>query len=149
MGTLHSTEEEELRSPVCVLLMQAASKSETGKHWPNKKHCDELVDFFSLGALLHLCICGQQLFPGQFVRDILKSNHKSKFDLNLHASKRLDAADLEFLGRLLAKAPSERPSARDALEQQWLHEWHEDQVVKTVHMGETQEGNSTNNDFVL
>jgi len=81
----------------------------------NQRHYNELVDLFSLGALLHLVICGRRLFPGQSSREVFKSNHEGKIDLNLHASKCLNAAGLEFLGRLLAREPSKRPSAQDAL----------------------------------
>jgi len=112
----------------------------------NGRHYNELVDLFSLGALLHLCICGHRVFPGQSSRDIEKSNGEGKIDLTLHAAKFLNAAGLEFLDRLLAREPSERPSAKDALEQPWLREGHEHQAVKAGDMSETLEDSSSDND---
>lgn len=105
---------------------------------------NELVDLFSLGALLHLCICGQRLFPGQSSRDILKSNCEGQINLNLHASKFLNAAGLEFFGALLAREPSKRLSAQNALEHRWLHGGHEEQGVTRTEMSETWSNGSSN-----
>lgn len=86
----------------------------------SNKAYNELVDLFSLGAMMHLCICGRRLFPGDSSKEILKSNMRCAIDLNLHACLRLDDNGLDFLDKLLTKDPSKRPSARDALGHRWL-----------------------------
>lgn len=88
----------------------------------HNKPYNELVDLFSLGAMMHVSICGHRLFPGNSCNDILKANVQCTIDLHLHASTHLNADGLEFLGNLLAKEPSKRRSARDALGFKWLKE---------------------------
>jgi len=78
---------------------------------------------------MYVCICGSRLFPGQSSSDILKSNAESNIDLNLYASKYLNAAGVEFLTKLLSKEPGLRPSANDALGHWWLQEGSEEQAV--------------------
>jgi len=98
----------------------------------NRRHYNELVDLFSLGAMMYLCVCGQLLFPGQSSRDILRLNAQGAFDLDLHVSKHLSSAGLEFLDKLLAKEPSERSSAQDALGHAWFREGNKDPAVKAT-----------------
>jgi len=113
----------------------------------NGGHYNELIDLFSLGAMMHLCICGRRLFPGQSSKDFFKCNVEGRIDLNLHASKYLSAAGLEFLSRLLAREPSTRPSAQDALGQEWFNEDNEEKAVKVSSMREMSKISSGDDDF--
>jgi len=88
----------------------------------NNRPYNERVDLFSLGAMMHLSICGRRLFPGDSRKDILKANAQCTINLNFHACFHLKTDGLEFLGRLLSKEPSERLSAQDALGHKWLKE---------------------------
>jgi len=91
----------------------------------NGRHYDERADLYSLGATLYVCICGRQLFSGDSIRYVLKSNTESNIDLNLYASKYLNAAGVEFLTKLLAKESAPEaictrcPWARVAQKSQW------------------------------
>jgi len=85
---------------------------------------------------MHLCICGQRLFHGQSSRDILKSNVECRIDFNLHASTYLSTTGLEFLSKLLAKEPSKRPSAHNALGHRWFNESNEEPPEKASNMSE-------------
>jgi len=87
-----------------------------------QKHCNELVDVFSLGAVMHVCIYGRRLFSGRSPVEILKSNSEGNINLNLFASEYLNTAGLDFLKKLRSKEPSNGPSAKDALWHMWLKE---------------------------
>jgi len=93
---------------------------------------NELADLFSLGAMMHLCICGRQLFPGWSSSDVLKSNAEGKVDLNEYAAEYLSSAGLEFLWKLLAKEPSKRSSAQDALGHRWFDEANQEKAVQAT-----------------
>jgi len=79
---------------------------------------------------MHFCICARRLFRGDYRNEVLKANAEFKIDLNLRASKHLNAAGLEFLGKLLSKDPCKRPSARDALGHRWFERVDDDSAVE-------------------
>jgi len=103
----------------------------------DRRPYNELVDLFSLGSMMHFCISGKRLLPGSSTKEVLRSNAKGKVDLDLHASKHLSAAGLEFLGKLLAKEPIERSSAQDALGHKWFNERNKEQAVTATEVTET------------
>lgn len=77
------------------------------------------VDLFSAGVLLFYSICGRLPFNGGSISAVLRRNLKCKVKLNQEQGSLLawlTPTAKEFLFRLMAKEPTNRPTAKEAME---------------------------------
>ena len=101
-----------------------------------KTKYDPICDMFSLGLIFHILLLGVSAFPGKNYNEVLTMNRASKIPLEGEVYKKIDSAALDLLSKMLKSSPSERISASEALQHQYLsgdmEEEVEGEIVSTV-----------------
>jgi calcium-dependent protein kinase len=80
----------------------------------------EKCDLWSIGVILHIMLIGSPPFEGKNDSEILKKIQKTKLDPTHQKYKKINPKAKDLLFKLLNTNPSLRPSAREALNHEWL-----------------------------
>lgn len=78
------------------------------------------IDLFSFGVLMHCVFCAKALFSCSTLASTCKKTVRCQVDLSEPAFETVSSSSKEFLRKLLAKHPRDRPSAGQALVHSWI-----------------------------
>jgi serine/threonine protein kinase len=80
------------------------------------------VDVFSAGVTLYVMLCGYEPFYGETEKELIEANKKA--DIEFPTDWKLVSDDARDLVLKMTKAdPSERLSAKEALQHPWMARW--------------------------
>ena len=77
-------------------------------------------DVYSAGAIIYFLLCGQQLFRGKNLKEILKKNMEGKIPLSGGRWDEVSSAAKNFISRVLSRDPANRLTSTEALQHKWL-----------------------------
>ncbi|CAG9329411.1 unnamed protein product [Blepharisma stoltei] len=87
-----------------------------------KHYYDAKADLFSLGVILYILLSGKMPFNGKNINDVLIKNREGKISFQHPAWKNVSKYASTLVLRLTEPLPSIRPTAREALQDSWLHQ---------------------------
>ncbi|CAD8085967.1 unnamed protein product [Paramecium sonneborni] len=82
---------------------------------------DKVCDIFSCGCIFYKLLFGHSLFMGNTFNEVLAQNKKCNFILDVPEMNTIPIEAQELLKRMLAKNPSERFTAQQALESDFFN----------------------------
>lgn len=95
-----------------------------------KKKYDEKCDLWSCGVVLYILLCGYPPFNGVSERLIMENVLLGKYTMAGYEWDKISLEAKDFITRLLEYEPSNRPSAKEALENPWLKKYCEVDRIK-------------------
>ena len=81
---------------------------------------DEKCDIWSIGAMTYLMLCGDPPFTGESNNEIFKKIMKGELKFNSYKWKNISDDAKNFVKLCLNKNAAQRPSASEALDNQWF-----------------------------
>ncbi len=72
-------------------------------------------DLYSLGLIFYVLLFGKSAFSGTSYNEVLAQNRAANIDLNEENCKKVDEDALDLLKMMLKKNPTERITAKQAL----------------------------------
>jgi len=96
-------------------------KAETGQGYGNQ------VDVFSTGVTLYLMLCGYEPFYGETEKELINANKQAKIDFPDSEWGRISPEAQDLVAQMLKTDPSERITAKEALEHAWIVRLEQDQ----------------------
>jgi serine/threonine protein kinase len=89
---------------------------------PDEKLFNTSSDIFSLGAVFHLLLTGEQLFEGNSPAEMLERNKKMEFELGGERYDFINEKAMTLLRRMLVRDPYQRIRADEALRDAYFGE---------------------------
>ncbi|OMJ78370.1 hypothetical protein SteCoe_21854 [Stentor coeruleus] len=78
------------------------------------------ADIFSAGVIAHILLTGISPFMAKSSQKVIEKNARCRIMFNLPSFRRLSIMAIEFLQELLCADPASRPSADQAMKNDWL-----------------------------
>ena len=83
-------------------------------------HLEPTCDMFSLGAIFHILLTRNPLFPGIKYDEVYRANKAFKFNFEEQLYKRIDPKALDLMKKMLILNASERITSEKALEHSYF-----------------------------